>query len=31
MSKFYTLVYNIEKLRKEIEDIQKSEDEITRE
>lgn len=31
MSKFYTLVYNIEKLRKEIEDIQKSEDEIKKE
>ena len=31
MSKFYTLVHNIEKLRKEIEDIQKSEDEIKKE
>ena len=28
MSKFHELVYNIEKLRKEIEDIQKSDDEI---
>lgn len=28
MSKFRALVYNIEKLRKEIEDIQKSDDEI---
>ena len=28
MSKFYTLVHNIEKLKKEIEDIQKSDDEI---
>ena len=31
MSKFYTLVHNIEKLRKEIEDIQKSDDEIKKE
>ena len=31
MSKFYTLVRNIEKLKKEIEDIQKSDDEIKRE
>ena len=31
MSKFRALVYNIEKLRKEIEDIQKSDDEIKKE
>ena len=31
MSKFYTLVHNIEKLRKEIKDIQKSDDEIKKE
>lgn len=31
MSKFYTLVHNIEKLKKEIEDIQKSDDEIKKE
>lgn len=31
MSKFYTLVHYIEKLRKEIEDIQKSDDEIKKE
>lgn len=28
MSKFYSLVQNIEKLRKEIDDIQKSDDEV---
>lgn len=30
MSKFYSLVQNIEKLRKEIDDIQKSDDEVKR-
>ena len=31
MSKFYSLVQNIEKLRKEIDDIQKSDDEVKKE